>query len=74
MDIYTVYRIYSEGKGYLVEYESNDDNDDGYDDSDTARGEYRVPTLERAFAITGKHSRIGMYGQPVNVYLDGKLI
>lgn len=55
----------------LVEWATNDDNDDGYADEEMTRDEYRFLDVERAIHFTGR-TRIGFYGQPVTVTLDGE--
>lgn len=75
MNTYSTYRIRTGiyGTNAVVEFETNDDDDDGYPDGEVVRAEYRLPSLDRALAFTGK-SRHGLYGQPVNVYLNGERI
>lgn len=72
-DIWTRYDIRT-GQGrpkpVLVEWSTNDDNDDGYDDGEVTRDEYRFDTIDAAISFTGR-TRIGLYGQPVTVTLDG---
>ncbi len=75
---WTIFRIWQNQPGpgdhhITVEYESNDDDDDGYPDREVVRATYYPRTLEGALQVTGK-SRIGLYGQPVDVYLDGEKI
>lgn len=78
-EIYSVFRIWTSrivktGKlEYLVEFKTNDDNDDGYPDGEEVRAVYHCKSLNQALGVTGK-SRIGLYGQPVDVYLDDKKI
>lgn len=74
-DIWTEYRIETieKGKSYLVDWSTNDDNDDGYPDGEIVRDRYTMPTIERALNFTGK-SRRGCGGSEVTVYLDGKRI
>jgi len=72
--IYTHYNLTSLPNNRMrVRMETNDDNDDGYPDGDVTIGEWET-TVKVAFEIAGKGSRIGWYGQPVDVYLDGKKI
>ncbi len=78
-ETWTIFRIWRShvvgpgGRPITVEYESNDDDDDGYPDREVVRAAYFPRTLEDAMKVTGK-SRTGFYGQPVDVYLDGEKI
>ena len=77
--IYSIFRVWTSrivktGKlEYVVEFETNDDDDDGYPDGEVVRAVYHCESLKQVFGLTGK-SRTGMYGQPVDVYLDDKKI
>jgi hypothetical protein len=72
METYTIWRIVTvvPGQCYRVEYETNDDNDDGIPDGEVTRETCVVPTLERAQRLTG-HCRTGWSGHAVTVFLDG---
>lgn len=73
-EIYSIFRIWREQGGRCrVEYETNDDDDDGYPDAEVARATYHCKSLKQALELTGK-SRIGVYGHSVDVYLDGEKI
>lgn len=61
----------AEGKAH-VRYETNDNDDDGHPDGEVATWEKDVK-IDVARDVTGV-SRIGYYGQAVDVYLDGKKI
>lgn len=75
---WTTYAIYTgqhavRGNTVLVHWSSNDDNDDGYPDDDIEHAEYRFPNVEAAIKFTGR-TRRGLYGQPVDVTLDGEVL
>jgi hypothetical protein len=72
METYTIWRIMTvvPGQRYRVEYETNDDNDDGIPDGEVTRESCMMPTLERAQRLTG-HSRMGWSRHAVTVFLDG---
>jgi hypothetical protein len=73
-DTYTIYRIYTSADGSAsVEWETNDDNDDGYPDGEVTKATYGFATVEKAKKFAGT-SHTGLQGQPVDVYLDGKKI
>jgi hypothetical protein len=58
---------------YVVNTETNDDNDDGWPDDEVITGSFGpFYTLAEALNFTHGVSRIGAYGQPVDVYLDGE--
>lgn len=67
---YTIRTGYGRPRPVLVEWETNDDNDDGYDDGEVTRDEYRFFTIDDALSFTGR-TRVGLYGQRVTVTLDG---
>lgn len=59
------------GRGpVVVRQETNDDDDDGIPDAETAVWYLRFETVEQAIKTVGV-DRIGFYGQPVEVFLDG---
>jgi len=70
VETWTIFRIQDTPTGLTIEYESNDDDDDGFPDREVVRATYYPRTLEAALQVTGK-SRIGLYGQPVDVYHNG---
>ena len=72
METYTIWRITTvvPGQRYRVDYETNDDNDDGLPDGEVTRATLVVPTLQRAQRLTGR-SRTGRNGHDVVVLLDG---
>jgi hypothetical protein len=73
-DTYCIFRIYSSANGKAtIDWETNDDDDDGYPDGEVTRETFHFPSLKKALAFAGK-SHTGLYGQPVDVYLDGKKI
>ena len=77
METYTIFRIVTLPDGAAeVTMETNDDDDDGYPDGKVTFGgpwKFRGPDgLEAAYGMTGRSSHRGFYGQPVDVYLDGK--
>lgn len=72
--IFTNFRISTSDDGNAIVYfETNDDNDDGYPDPEIAKATYPFDSLDKALRFTGK-TRIGMWGQQVNVYLNGVLL
>ena len=73
-NIYSQYQLWESDAGVVIEYESNDDNDDGYPDVEIVKARYHASSLEAALQITGGKSHIGLYGQPVDVYLNGDKI
>lgn len=73
-EIWTIFRITDTPTGMSIEYASNDDDDDGYPDGKIVRATYYTKTLGGALEITGGKSRIGLHGQPVDVYLNGMKI
>lgn len=72
---WTEYRIETreKGKKYVIDWSTNDDNDDGWPDAEVTRDQYTFASLDRALNFTGK-SRRGCGGAEVEVYLDGKKI
>lgn len=71
---WTTFRIYSSQDGKAtVDWVTNDDNDDGYPDDEITSDTYHFPCVAGALEFTGM-TRIGLYGQPVTVYLDGDKI
>jgi len=72
MQTYTTFRIYdAAGGGYTVNWQTNDNDDDGYPDGYDTKASYKFPTLEKAVKFTGI-TRTGYYGQPVQVFLHDK--
>ena len=54
-----------------VRTETNDDNDDGFPDGQVESWLLEFRSLDEALRHTGT-SRRGYYGQPVDVFLNGK--
>jgi hypothetical protein len=72
MSIWSRWDIYSVGPDkFELLYQTNDDDDDGWPDGETVSATYGPMSWKRALHLTGGGSRIGLYGQPVDVYLDG---
>lgn len=72
-ELWTVFRIWQNDGIITVDFETNDNNDDGYPDPEVTRATYHPKTLEAALSLAGK-SRCGVYGHRVYVYLNGILI
>lgn len=71
---WTKVEIYSQPDGTAVaHWATNDDNDDGFPDGEVVRATYTYKSLAKAKEIWGK-SRLGYYGQPVDVYIDDKKV
>lgn len=74
-DTWTTYHIYHQGgpedRPVTVEWATNDDDDDGYDDGDVTTLTLYFRTLDDAIKHTG-YTRRGYYGQPVDVFLAGE--
>jgi hypothetical protein len=74
-EVWSTYRIYGSERGFHVDWETNDDNDDGMADPAIVRdsyGPYR--DLQGALQMTHGGSRFGVYGHRVTVFLDGRQI
>lgn len=73
-DTYTRYDITTlpDSKAH-IRMTTNDDNDDGYPDGQDVSWE-RDTAMQTAMKVAGYRSHTGYYGQPVDVYLDGKRI
>lgn len=72
--IFTRFDLTTLGNGQMrIRMETNDNNDDGYPDNEPVTVWERETTEKSAREIAGK-SRRGYYGQPVDVFLDGKKI
>jgi hypothetical protein len=61
------------GLAYL-RMETNDDNDDGCPDPGPITVWENNVTMVTALEMSGGKSHLGGYGQPVDVYLDGKKV
>lgn len=73
-NIYTNFYITTLPKGKaLIRLETNDNNDDGIPDGYVDVWEHKTE-LWIALELAGETSHKGLYGQPVNVFLDGKRI
>ena len=51
---------------------TNDDDDDGYDDGETTEYWLGPTKPEHALASPMDYTHVGLYGQPVRVFLDGE--
>lgn len=70
MSIYSRYDITTLPNGMAhLRMDTNDDNDDGYAEDVTIWE--KDMKMSTALSIAGQKSHLGMYGQPVDVYLDG---
>ena len=68
---FTLIEMFTEPDGSVrVEWCTNDDNDDGIPDGQAVRLTQRHANLQKALEIHGK-SRTGLWGQPVDVYVNG---
>lgn len=59
-----------EGRASIV-YSTNDDNDDGYPDSEVTFAHWET-SMETALKMSGRYSHKGIWGHDVKVFIDGK--
>ncbi len=72
---YSRWDIWDTGDGNAtIRSDTNDDNDDGYPDDEVAVWEKQNVPMKLALNLAGQKSHIGLYGQPVDVYLDGRKV
>lgn len=70
---YTIWRITTISPDKVrLEMETNDDDDDGVSGEVVVWA--RNMSMKTALEIAGHKSHRGLYGQPVDVYLDGRKI
>jgi hypothetical protein len=71
-DTYTIFDLTTIAPGKMhIRMETNDDNDDGYPDPGPITVWEKDTSEETARQVAGGKSRVGAYGQPVDVFVDG---
>lgn len=74
-DVYTRFDVTTKPEGQAhIRMETNDDDDDGCPDTGPLTVWEDDTLMDIAMAVAGNHSRTGLWGQPVDVFLDGKKI